>query len=765
MKLLFIIIVTLASNTSFSQESIGILVLEKVNKLRDSLHLNKLKYDRTLEEAGIDHSYYMADKKVLNHFQTTFSKETPSERVLYYNGNRTYVGENIASTPVKWKNKGVFDDTLIAESLFKSWLNSPPHYKNMTHTDYTKMGLGKWTSSEKILYSAQVFSSNEIILPQAFNNSELSWGVRPSEFTCKDEPQTYETMFFANSVEVSGHSVYLYFHDLDFFKKVIQNDNDGLAIDVILREQLPCNKENQFHVSKVYDGEMQRPIYKHDIFRNNISDNPKKIRVKIGEVPSYLRNQQWEANVIIINDNKLCDYSYPVKVPSSVIPLLHFSPYFEGNDTNIENIETSKIHIHDSIHIELSYERSKGRFSSLNEDGMFKLINWGNFINQIDVNCYASVEGAKWYNLQLLEKRESSVLELLLQANYDLSKVNISKAENWSMMNSQISEHSLAQLESKNESQLKYWIKKNKSPFLDSLLFSQRKTHIRAVFDTIIEVNTYDNYLFASSYASNFKFDDLPWNKILRENHILKDEEIDPNIIDSLYSNPRLKTNLLGASSIGKTPGFIDSITMLNLLQEVNTKSARQVFNYANLVTRYWYFKYAWGYRTKGIATTLSPNDLRELVNKVDSSQIRPQDLARLNVNILLAGIHYYVAHNNWQPVEQYFDAIVELVKAEDFSSEEAEELALFCNHFHKFEQAVEILHPFHQENKLSEDGYFYLAQTSTLIREQLNKEDYYNYMGSAKKANHSRYCKWLNDSFQIQRDEYIKSDFCSECH
>lgn len=763
MKKLFALIVLFLCTISFGQNSIGELVLIQVNNLRDSLNLNHLTYDKVLEEAGIDHAYYMAKKQKLNHFQTTFTKESPSERVLYYNGNRTYVGENIASTSIKWKEKNVINNEALALDLFKGWLNSPPHYKNMIHPDYTKMGVGNWQSEDKLLYSAQVFSSNEIKLPKEFNNSSLSWGVRPSEFTCKDEPQTYETMFFANSVSVQGNSIYLFFHDLNFFEKVIQNDNDGLAIDVILREQLPCGKENQFHISKIFDGEMQRPIYKHDIFRNNISNNPKKIKVKIGEVPKHLRNKQWEANVIIINDNKLCDYSYPVIVPSDIFPLLDFNPYYDRNDSEIV-FEPQKIRIKDSIHVELNYERSKGKFTAVDEYGLYRLMQWGQYINKLDVDCFASVEGAEWFNLQLLEERKESAFNLLLGSDFDFSKINFTSKENWDLMNRQIEEQSISELESKNKSQVKYWLKKNKSAKMDSLLYSQRKTHISAVVDTTIQISSYSNFQFANEYDRSLSISDLPWNKILREEYIIPQYELESGIIDSLKNNINIRTNLLGAASIDNSYIGLDSVLVEGLVKEVDSKNSKQLFNYANFVTRYWFRNYSRSYETKGVANTITPNELRTLILNIDTTIIQPNDFTRLKVNTLLSGIHYYVSHNNWEPVENYFDAIVALVKLESFTPQEAMELALFCNHFHKFEQAVEILDPFHENKSLSEDAYFVLAQTSTLIRQQLKPNTYWNYMESAKIANKRRYCKWLDSSFQIQRDEHIKVDFCNEC-
>lgn len=749
---------------NFSQNRIEKVVLEKVNTLRDSLDLPPLKYDKILSTAGKDQAFYMLAKQKLTHFQKTFSKESPAARVEYYKGNRTYIGENVAKVPISYFKKDSLDIEKTAQNLFNSWLNSPPHYKNMIHPNFTKMGLNFVPVGKKQLYAAQVFSSEEIHLPKAFKNPERSWGVRPSEFTCKDETQRYETMFFANSIVVEGDSVYFYFHDIKFFRNVINKDNDGLALDIVLREQLPCDKENQFHISTIYDGEMQRPIYKYDIYRKDESNNPKKIKIKLGVVPDHLKNKQWEPNIIIINNNKLCDYSFPVEVPSAIFPLLKLKPYYDLNDSLHSPNEITSVHLHDSIHVELMYERSQKQFSALDINEFTRLLSWNQFIHHLDVDCFASVEGATWFNDRLLEDRTKSVSTLLLNNGFAPGKITIHSAENWTEMGSQIDVYSIDNLKHKTKPQIKYFLKKNKSPRFDSLLFNQRKTHIYATVDTTLELTNYEQFKFARYYDSTLSLDLLPLNKLLREDYILANRQINVSLVDDLKNKTELKTNLLGAASIKHVNGYLDSTTVIKLLSSLDQSNPAQVFNYTHFLTKYWFSHFSRSYETKGVAETITPDELLDLISSIDTNHVNSKDMDRLNVNILLSGIHYYVAHNNWQPVNDYFNTISELVKLDNFTPEEARELALFCNHFHKFEVAVKILQPFHENKSLSEDGYFVLAKTSTLIRTKLELLDYHKYMASAKKANHNRYCKWLDKSFQIQRDEFIKRDFCENC-
>ncbi len=737
------------------------LVLRKVNALRDSLGLQKLKSNAILIEAADDHSYYQKEIQQLTHFQKTFSKETPSERILYYGGNRTYVAENVASVPVARNEDKSLNLEKVADRLYTSWFHSPGHYANMIHPDMTLMGLAIQIGRDGNVYGTQVFSSNEIRLPSVFKHSDFAWGVRPGELNCKDDSQVYETMFFANYVYAEGDDIYLFFHDLDFFRGVISGPNDGFAVDVVLREQLPCSKENQFHMSEVYDGEMQQPIYKYDLFRNNISTNPKKIRVKIGEVPKYLRGRQWDANIIIINDNILCDYSWPADVPSDIYPLLDVEAYYElGDETDFE---PKQVYIDDSVHLKLRYLRSKQDFIPEMQADYERFLTWSEFASKVDVECYASVEGKLWFNERLLRAREDRAQEVLYQSGF-YRDVTIDGEENWEMMEEQIEHHNLKELKGLNRDQIKYRLKYHPSPIYDSLLFEQRVNHIYASIDTLVSVTNFYEYQLTAQYDSTLSLMQLPWNKILYEDHIQADYPAFRNVFDSLYMDQRYKTNLLNAASIDGANRGLDSAKVETFVEKVDVENPRQLFNYAYFLTNYWFQKHSTSHELAGVAQTISPEELRALLHKIDVSQIDTIDLKRMEVNILVSGIHYYVNYNDWALKNQYFDEIAALVKSDFFTPEEAEGLALFCNHFHKFDQAVEILDPFHEQGLLSEDGLFILAKTSTLIRGDLEEEKYHAYMESAKKANQKRYCAWLDEFFQIQRDEHLKRDFCRTC-
>ena len=760
-----LLLLILFPSTLFSQQGLESRLFMQLKELRAKAGLKDLKLDETLMKAAEDQAYYMYAKHKTMTFQSTFSKETPSERVAYYGGNRTYVSEVVGSFSFMTKSRKKLGVEAVADSLFGRWVKDEDKLRDLLDPNLTKMGLA-YKKYKSIVYVSLVMSSNEIKLPDGFKEAPFSYGVRPAKKTCKDESQTYETMTFANGVHIEGNEIYFYFHDKSFFKKVIKGDNDGMALDIVTREQMPCNKENQFHVSEVYDGEMQQPIYKNDIYRSDISENPNKILFKVGEVPEYLQNKQWEANIIVINKNKLCDYSIPTEVPADIFPLLELHPYLEL-DQKIDSSDFKpdySIKVVDSMHVELHFNREEDKYTAIDWRKYNKLFSWGPYANTVDVNVYASVEGTNEINKSLLVKRKKSIKELLLKAGFREEEISMNGAVNWALMEQQIKKDSISALEGRSHLEIQNYFKENPSPYFDSLLFEQRKTHIHAYLDTTIKLNSYQTYKMGRYYDKEVKSGMMHWNKILREEFVLKDKRIPTSLIIELKNEREVRTNLLAALMTEESYRALDSANVQELIRYLDRYNSKQVFNYANFLTHYWFDNYTNSLATNKIAKSMPPEDIRKLVSRLSIDEFTPEDLVRLQVNILLSGIHYYVSYNEWDNQDQYFKEISNLIQVDAISPEEAYELALFCNYFHRFEVAVDILRPFFQEGSLSKDALFALAQTSTLIRSELDEEEYHSFMEAAKKADRSRYCKWLDGSFQIQRDETLKKDFCRTC-
>lgn len=129
---------------------------------REKLKKKLLQFHPLLRDAAAYHALQMSEKKFYSHENKTEKKmKTPQQRIFNFGVESEFSGENITKVfainyiegkPYE-KDKNHFyyapniNDTIpfhtyssLAEKIVQSWINSPPHNKNMLLKDYTYLG-------------------------------------------------------------------------------------------------------------------------------------------------------------------------------------------------------------------------------------------------------------------------------------------------------------------------------------------------------------------------------------------------------------------------------------------------------------------------------------------------------------------------------------------------------------------------------------------------------------------------------------------------
>jgi uncharacterized protein YkwD len=136
MKLLFLFI--FISFIGFSQ-SLNTLIIQKVNRYRVQNHLKPLVVSDSAKILNVQQLNYMVETSTvpLDHTQkikTVYPKTFNDfkDRVNYiYNNQYKYIGENLYGSVYEG------DNDEVAETIFKSWVNSPSHNKLLLDPYFT----------------------------------------------------------------------------------------------------------------------------------------------------------------------------------------------------------------------------------------------------------------------------------------------------------------------------------------------------------------------------------------------------------------------------------------------------------------------------------------------------------------------------------------------------------------------------------------------------------------------------------------------------
>lgn len=120
-------------------------ILELTNKARADEGVKPLRMSPVLTRAARNHSRNMAKQDKLEH---VLDDKNPSDRAKAAGYPTPYVGENIA-----------YNTELDAAEAFQTWINSPPHKKNILNDSYKEIGIGMARNSKGVVYYTQVFGT------------------------------------------------------------------------------------------------------------------------------------------------------------------------------------------------------------------------------------------------------------------------------------------------------------------------------------------------------------------------------------------------------------------------------------------------------------------------------------------------------------------------------------------------------------------------------------------------------------------------------
>lgn len=127
-RLTIICVLTLTYTLTFAQD-VSSDLLSRINALRGSLGTHQYTLNGALSAAAQNHAEWMISTGQVSHTQPDGS--TPSSRAARFGYPSSAVSENI-----------YMGTNATAETAWNWWLGSPIHYRGITNTAYTQVGIG-----------------------------------------------------------------------------------------------------------------------------------------------------------------------------------------------------------------------------------------------------------------------------------------------------------------------------------------------------------------------------------------------------------------------------------------------------------------------------------------------------------------------------------------------------------------------------------------------------------------------------------------------
>ena len=300
--------------SSFDCLQLNKLLVNGINVFRLQNGFDSLDVNTVLENASLLSSVKMADVEKVD--ATALIKSTP--RNLKASGG-SGKGEEIII--VSGKTPSTADE--LAKTILLKWENSKKEKDIILNAVYTYIGVTCGVDKQEIrVYVSIMLGDYQSLNDGAKHKKELKVPfntksknlLNPDPRHCKncDKFKDFEGLY--DGLTVENGKIYLTYNNIKNLKRLLKKPSDGLAVDIVQKEQYSKEDYNIIDNTLRNKGVMLKVIKKDKLFSKNLikPDNPKKknrevnkLKVEMGALPKNI-NGPYELNLIVVQDGYVC---------------------------------------------------------------------------------------------------------------------------------------------------------------------------------------------------------------------------------------------------------------------------------------------------------------------------------------------------------------------------------------------------------------------------------------------------------------------------
>jgi len=756
------------------------LIQEQIDDFRESKQLSILKYDEVLSAAADDQTLYMLKTGRITHDQPSVKKETPFSRVMFYDGMHGLVGENcyklivgtIVKLPGETKKTKLKSYHNVATAIAQGWIHSEDGGKIIGNGKYVSYGISVVLNErDNSIIATHVVGSEPFVLPEGLKPMRDNYGINPydkSKCADLDKKYSYLPLLMADNIFFKNGEIYFYFHDLELFQNVMSGPGDGIAIDIIKRDQFECGIGNKFYPSKIHKGIMLSPISKSQIFGKNELKERNEIEVSLGPIPDYVDTNSVEFNLLIIKGNCLCQTIVYNSLGGENLKSLDLN--FMLDTLSMSSRTDSVLN---QLTFTIPFKRNKSTFNSEDIKPFLDSLSLNRLdLKRIEVIAYSSIEGGKKQNKVIQERRAKSILAAIKKYKLQDVATKITTKENWEGFYESIKgspyEKEYAKLA--REDLLKVINSDTLNVNLESYLEETRKA---VIILTVKKV-----------FLDETLFNVLPewFEKALKEKDYVKAKVFQSIMLKNIENGNVGKEKILAIkiSHSKETVSFINNQIALMwyyssttnkdslhqfLLQQIETQLLIDPTNaflcYNKIVLRL----LLWSNNYK---RETDPKLVLREIRLLSSSNIEKWMINRLVLNFNLISADYYYDNKNFVEREKALEDVKKALFSSNLDRNQSFKIANYFMFQLRIDWAIDIMKPFAIKEDIDEEFLFTFLTLAIYSKEKIPENEYIAFMNRAKKLNKERFCKLFgfpNMSFQLLQNIHVKKLYCETCN
>jgi len=760
----------------FNAKAIEVILLDKINEVLAGRYKQTLKENELLKNSALDQAEYMAQLQEEKLTQTDKEKETTANRLQYYGGSKNAI--EITDRNAISKGKIPYSYGKVCEDIVIRLFNSSKTAIVFENDEFDLIGVGAKLDAEK----KKVYVSFVLGNYKSFNEgvgfkdkltvpySEKTYGITESDpVFCKRIYRMNNLNQFQQGLSVENGIIYFQTDDVSEIKKIIKKKKDGLAVDVIQKDQFSCGTPNIVDYNLINSGVLTKRVYTSKLFKNNLANtdnNRKAFKAELGYLPEGIKDK-YELNLVIIQNKSAC-----VSIPQSFVIQTNgtYSRKVELlADTVTLNAKYNYKPVADSMDLtfRIPFENKKFTYKTDDIEPFLKLLNEPAFIiYNLKIKAYSSIEGTDKENKFLQEERAKSIINALKQRQREAISTEIQTDYNWSDFKSDIqaTKHNIMASMSMEEAQdyiRKYNLKKELEPLLQNHRYAE--IDMKVTYD--ISGNNEQPYVI-KKFNKAIEAEDRPLSLSIQK-YVIK------QIMNGRYDVAMLNNMLVPLTSAyagmemnrifmlfkyGQitTEQFIEQVNKLNELNPDNEYIAfNAMLNYVN------------------------HTPLEEMINDYSLTQtkldrlyytpLKKSTIDALNVRLQLKIINAADSILNDEKVRSAsIEKIKEIVDIKEESIGNALKLAEIFIENNDYDFARKSLEPWIDNSTGNEKVVFTYVSLCSLKESLMHTNKFTIGMQRAREINPKRYCALFNGdsfSYKVLENSEIKEEYCKYCN
>ncbi|MEL0455520.1 hypothetical protein WJN01_04730 [Flavobacteriaceae bacterium SZ-1-7] len=599
------------------------------------------------------------------------------------------------------------------------------------------------------------------------------------DFSGKDRKRKCETCIkaFKNqpaeakfSIKRENENLYFEINDKNWFNDLFQNDGDGLAIDIVLKDRYSCELETVKNTQ--IKGLLLEPVYSEALKKGLKQVENNVYSTWVGKIPEGFRDREMEWNILFIGNKNLCQYNVLFDLDTYTSDLLDMGMYLDSLTYDTRKIKTTDnenyITRNKTLKFIIPFQKNKSKYSQEDIKPIYDSLRLTGFnIKTINIKAYSSIEGITHRNLELQELRAKNIVSALQSFQKPTIETNVSTSENWVEFFNDIKGTKYENLSLLSKNEVKSKIAGSLSREMEPIF----RKHRKAILELQLEKK--DKYRSEDAEALLKKF-----NVAVASNKIDEALDFQNSIFEKLKSG-EIPLDFLRGMSVPKDPEFIKLLNKNSAIKYVlDFRQALIVYNEMlaleklapndnevkyNLVAlkiKLWSLK----------AIDVKDSDLLNEINGLKKYGIHKALISRMLVNYHMVTADNLMVDGDFETKDASVEFINRNYKKTTLSDYDYLSLAQSFSYYGHSNLAVELLERKARSIDIDEDLLFYYLNL-TLVDKELTKDpNYRTIMLNAVNMNSQRFCKLFNSidnggiTFQLLDDPYLRKTYCENC-